>query len=101
MSTAASYAKSVTDVLREHFPDLADPATAGIITNAIWRQASNPRDSFELVVDSPASANWRLKARSEDRRRVYLTCYRRVEREPDAQLVHTVNEALSALEDAK
>ena len=101
MSTAASYAKAVTGVLSEYFEGLADPVTAGIIEGSIERQACNPRDSFELVVDSPASANWRLKARSEDRRRVYLTCYRRVEREPDAQLVHTVNEALSALEDAK
>lgn len=99
MSTSpASYAASVVEVLRKHFPDLADPVTAGIIEEANERQACDQRDSFEFIVDDPGSANWRLKARSKDRRWVYLACYRMTERESDVQLVHTVNTALSVLE---
>ena len=62
--TKASYAAQVVEVLREHFPDLAgDPEAAGIIAAAVSRQMADPRDSFEVIVDSPWTANWRLKAR--------------------------------------
>ena len=55
MSTRkASYAEQVVKVLREHFPDMADPAVARITTEAIRRQALNPLNSFEFIVDNPA-----------------------------------------------
>jgi hypothetical protein len=96
--SADTYAESVVGVLREHFPDLTDPMVAAALTTAIKRQVRNPHEAFEFIVDDPGSANWRLKARSEDRRRVHLACYRRTQRESDVLLTHTVNGALSALE---
>lgn len=95
------YAKSVIEVLRRHFPDLADPDAAGIITDAVRRQACTPRDGFEVIVDDPWTANWRLTPLRKDRRRVHLACYRITRRDSDTQLAHTVNEALSALETPK
>jgi hypothetical protein len=96
-TTAASYAESVVGVLREHFPDLADPTAAEIIARAVRRQANDPHDAFEVIVDNPRSANWRLRAWREDRRRVHLACYRMTERDQDVQFTRTVNDALAAL----
>jgi hypothetical protein len=95
-----SYAESVVGVLREHFPDLADPMVAAALTTAIKRQVRDPHDAFEFIVDDPVAANWRLKARSDDRRRVHLACYRirTARRESDVLLTHTVNGALAALD---
>jgi hypothetical protein len=70
-----SYAAQVVQVLREHFPDLTDPRTAEIVARAIERNARDPQASFEVIVDDPGSARFRLKARSEDRRRVRLAYY--------------------------
>ena len=98
MSAKTSYAESVVGVLREHFPDLTSPITAEIVRRAVDRNASDPHASFEVIVDNPSSANWRLKGLSKDPRRVHLACYRMTERDSDVQLMHTVNDALSALE---
>jgi len=71
---AESYAVSVVQVLRKHFPDL-DTQTSHLAVDAITRQMRNPQDSFEFIVDDPGSARFRLKARSEDRRRVRLAYF--------------------------
>jgi hypothetical protein len=99
--SADSYAESVIGVLREHFEDLANPIVAAALTAAIRHQIRDPNDGFEFIVDDPRSANWRLKARIEDRRRVHLACYRTTRRESDLLLTHTVNGALSALDAAE
>ena len=62
-TTAASYAEAVVRTLAEHFPGLADPMTAGIIKAAVTDQATSPRDTFEVIVDDPRRADWRLKGR--------------------------------------
>ena len=69
------YAASVVEVLRAHFPDLTDPRTAEIARRAIERNARDPQASFEVIVDDPGSARFRLKTRSDDRRRVRLAYY--------------------------
>ena len=93
------YAASVVEVLRAHFPDLADPDVAEVTYHAINQQMRNPRDSFEFIVDDPFSAKWRLKAKSgRDRGRVRLRCYRYNRRQSDNDLEDTVNDALQALE---
>ena len=97
-TTAASYAEAVVRTLAEHFPGLADPMTAGIIKAAVTDQATSPRDTFEVIVDDPRRADWRLKGRPVDRRRVRLICYRPTERDQDVQLLYAVNDALTALE---
>lgn len=98
MTEAPDYAESVVRVLREHTPFLADPFDASIVTELIHRQLGEPRDSFEVIVDSPHAGNWRLKARSDDRRRVRLACFHRDRRAMDDELERTVNDALKALE---
>ena len=99
MTGGLSYGEAVVKVLREHTPFLAGSEDAVIVAGLVDRQASNPRDHFECIADNPALANWRLKARSDDRRRVRLACCRFVRRVADDELERTVNEALEALED--
>ena len=53
MTETKSYAASVVEVLREHFPDLTDPTTAEAITDLIERHARNPQDPFDVIVDDP------------------------------------------------
>ena len=97
---ATSYAEAVMGVLRDHFPAAtwSDPATAAIITTAVRNQASTPRDAFEVIVDDPRRADWRLKSRNGNKRQIRLACYRMVMRDADAELERAVNSALSALE---
>jgi|SRR5581483_9967186 len=94
---AAAYAASVVEVLREFLPDF-DPEAADITAQAVERNARAPQDRFEFIVDNPLKANWRLRTRSVDRRRVRLACYRIRRRPADEDLERTVNEALRALE---
>jgi hypothetical protein len=77
---------------------MADQMTAEIITEAVERQAGDPSDSFEVIVDDPRRADWRLKAARHGRRGVRLACYRMNKRDVDVQLTYTVNTALSALD---
>lgn len=94
-----TYAARVVRVLREHFPDLADETTAEVITDLIERHVRDPKPGFEVIVDDPISAKWRLKAgRWPSRYLVVLTCYRLHPREADVELERTVNEALRALD---
>jgi hypothetical protein len=95
--TPQSYAAQVVQVLREHFPDLGDPVTAEIIADQIERQIQSPQDWFEVIVDTPCLARWRLKARSDDRRRVRLHCYRALPSTAESSLEATMNDALRAL----
>jgi hypothetical protein len=96
-----TYAASVVRVLREHFPDLADPDVAEVTYHAINQQMRDPRDSFEFIVDDPFSAKWRLKAKpGRDRRHIRLRCYRYNRRQSDNDLEDAVNDALAALEPA-
>jgi hypothetical protein len=97
----ADYAAAVVELLRPHFPDLADPVVAGLAEDAIRRHREAPQDPFEFIVDNPVSAKWRLKAYGRDRRRVLLACYRVHPSEADAALSWAVNEALQALEDSR
>lgn len=93
----SAYAASVIKILREHFPDVRDPVVEEILTGAIEQQEHDARSSFEFIVDDPFFAKWRLKADSEDRRRVRLTCYRMHPRPEDSELCTAVNAALSAI----
>ena len=95
----SDYAESVIQILHEHFPGLAgDTLSTQIIRQAVARQALSPSDSFEVIVDDPVTANWRLKAcRGHHRSEVRLSCHRMTERDADVQLKHIVNDALSAL----
>jgi hypothetical protein len=98
MTETRSYAASVVEVLREHFPGLADPATAEVITDLIEHHVRYPLAPFEVIVDDPISAKWRLHADNRDRRRVLLYIHRARHSDAEAELSRTVNNALRALE---
>src|ERR1039457_3336489 len=93
-----AYAASVVKVLREHFPDLADPATTELVTDLIERHVRDPLAPFEVIVDDPRSAKWRLHADNRDRRRVLLYIHRASPSDADAEPSRTVQDALRALE---
>ena len=94
------YAASVVKVLREHFPDLNDPVTAAAVSASVEYNERHPAASFEVIVDDPRSARWRLKASSADRTRVRLAYFPGLPPGSDAgnALEAVVNDALRALE---
>ena len=100
MSDAKDYAASVVEVLREHFPDLNDPVTAAAVSASVEYNERHPAASFEVIVDDPRRACWRLKARSDDRRRVRVAYFPVLP--PDSLDAYAfeslVNDALRALE---
>lgn len=94
-----TYAARVVQVLAEHFPGLADETTAEVVTDLIDRHGRDPETPFEVIVDDPAAAKWRLHADPQDRSRVLLYIHRTRHSEADADLSRAVNDALRALED--
>ena len=56
------YADGVVEVLHVEFSDLDDPMVADVVRTAILHQLAAPAPGFEVILDSPISANWRLKA---------------------------------------
>ena len=101
MTGTETYAARVVEVLREYFPDLRDPVTATAVSAAVEYNARHPSASFEVIVDDPGSARWRLKASSDDRTRVRLAYFPVLPPGSDAgnALEAVVNDALRALED--
>jgi hypothetical protein len=94
-----TYAASVVRVLREHGVSwLPTAMDAEIVTKLIEEQQRDPKDSFEVIVDSPHAARWRLKARSDDRTRVRLACFALGRNSTVVEFERTVNDALRALE---
>jgi len=94
---AHGYTDSVLEVLDEHFKvELADAVTRDVVTSAVSRQALKRSDSFEVIVDAPYIANWRLKP-AVSGRRVRLACYRLNESAADRRREEAVNTALRAI----
>jgi hypothetical protein len=92
-----SYAASVIEVLRPHFPETVS-TDADVLTWWIGHQGSGfATTSAEFIVDDVASARWRLYPHPDDPRRVRLACFRSRPSESDAELERTVNEALSLI----
>lgn len=98
ITDTGAYASAVIGVLREHFRGLADPSTAKVVTDLIEHHARYPLAPFEVIVDDPISAKWRLHADNRDRSRVLLFIHHARPSESDAGLCRTVNDALRALE---
>lgn len=72
-----AYADAVIAALTftTRFPDLSDPTVADVVRQAIMRHAATPYAAFEVIIDDPISANWRLKAHATPGQ-VRLACYR-------------------------
>lgn len=92
------YACGVLHVLASDFPDLRDPVVAGIVKKAVYVNARGfDRVGFEVIVDDPFTANWRLIPAPHDRARVHLACWRKNRTEDDAERWARLNAALDAL----
>lgn len=93
-----TYTAAVIRVLAEEFPaELSNPVTKQIISEAVSRQANRGGDHFEVIVDNPALANWRLKADRQDRRRVRLACCRLPVSPADQERERRINTVLAAI----
>ncbi|WP_329082466.1 hypothetical protein [Streptosporangium sp. NBC_01469] len=68
----------MVDALAEEFPHLRKPETAIRLTACISSHYvdADPRASFEEILDSPATANWRLKPNPDRLGRVRVACCR-------------------------
>lgn len=72
---ADAYADAVMDVLRGEFPGLADPIDSHVVRDSITRNYLSPTGPFEVIIDSPSAANWRLKPHPSRPGRVRLADY--------------------------
>jgi hypothetical protein len=54
--------------------------------------------SFEVIVDDPGRANWRLLGTADDRRRVHLHCFVPPPRRDRWKIEETVNSLLDGLQ---
>ncbi|MFI6743967.1 hypothetical protein ACIBI9_64830 [Nonomuraea sp. NPDC050451] len=52
---------------------MTDPTTAGVVETSIVAYLADPAPGWEVILDSPASANWRLKPDTGNRIRVACT----------------------------
>lgn len=95
---AQRYAAAVVRVLAGDFRDLTDQHIRQIVAENVARQAEAPLASFEVIVDNPISANWRLKADGQDQRRVRLACYRMNPAADDRERERRINTALQTIE---
>lgn len=89
-----SYAENVLAILVEHF-DL-NPTERHVIEEALTRQHTAPSRTFEVIVDSPFSANWRLRPDQADPRLVHLSDYRTPLRTGEDRPVDPRQEAVNA-----
>lgn len=96
-STGSAYSLAVVDVLSREFADLTDETTAEIVSEAVRRYHLDPNTGLEVIVDSPYSANWRLRPDREHPGRVRLACYRFNRSPQDEEREDRLNEALRAI----
>ncbi|MFG2001619.1 hypothetical protein ACGFNU_20955 [Spirillospora sp. NPDC048911] len=93
-----SYAAAVLRVLAEEFPtEMGSPVTTQIISDAVARQADQGSEHFEVIIDDPILANWRLKADRQDPRRVRLACCRLRVSLADQEREKRINTVLAAI----
>jgi hypothetical protein len=73
---AARYAQAVHKALLDDFPRLMERRLTLIVWEMVARQAELASPAFELIVDDPRVANWRLvpDATGSDRWRVQIAC---------------------------
>ncbi|TDC07924.1 hypothetical protein E1267_11930 [Nonomuraea longispora] len=77
----AAYARRVVQALVEHFDELTDAMTSDIVEKSITASLFHPFDGWEVILDSPYVANWKLKPDTGNRIRV--ACIRTPPRTPD------------------
>ena len=94
------YATAVYRVLVAEFPNLRTRTLELLVRDQVGRHAELPSNSFELIVDEPAVANWRLvpEMAGPDRWRVQLACCKVRPSHANAAREQRVNASLRAIE---
>lgn len=97
---AEHYAAAVHRILAEEFPHVGGKTLARLIVENVARQAEMPLRSFELIVDEPTLANWRLvpEQTGPDRWRVQVICCKPRPSHANAAREQRINTALRAIE---
>lgn len=96
-TNAEGYASAVVSVLVTEFSALAEPDTASLVRKVIAQHVAVPTSSFEVILDSPTLANWRLRAHREHPSRVRLACHRLEQTSTDLDQEQRVNAALDRI----
>jgi len=96
---AQRYAAAVHRILVEEFPRLADRTLELIVLEQVGRNAELQWRGFELIVDEPTTASWKLVPDhlGEDRWRVQLACCKPRPSRANAAREQRVNAALRAI----
>lgn len=94
---AGKYAAQVDAVLARMMPSAYAMGDRPVIVDLIAQHARNPKPAFELIVDDPTSARWRLVANRRRAGTVMLVCHRATVSAADRTTELTVNEALVEL----
>lgn len=93
----SAYADAVVTALTAEFPDLADNTTAQIVRSAVAKHVAAPAATFEVILDSPVTANWRLRADREKPAHVRVACYRVTPTQMDLDREQQLNDRLAEL----
>ena len=96
---ATRYATAVYQILAEEFPRLKARTLELHVVEQVGLNAELPLRWFELIVDEPTVANWRLVPDhlSEDRWRVQIACRKPRPSHANAAREQRINEALRAI----
>jgi hypothetical protein len=97
---AQRYAAAVHRILADEFPRLADRTLELIVLEQVGRNAELQSRGFELIVDNPTVASWKLVPDhlGDDRWRVQLACCKPRPSHANAERERRVNSALRAIE---
>lgn len=96
---AEQYASAVYRVLVDDFPNLNTRTLYLLIREQVGRQAEAPSRAFEVIVDDPMVANWKLvpDATGPDRWRVQVACCKPRPSHANARREQRINAALRAI----
>jgi hypothetical protein len=99
---AQRYAAAVHQALTDDFPGLKKRTLELIVLENVARQAEAPSQAFQLVVDDPTVANWRLVPDhvGSDRWRVQLACCKANPSHANSERERRINTALRAISEA-
>lgn len=90
------HVNELADYLADEFDH--DTTTTEVVRNILNRLVDDIPDTFELIVDPPGAANWRLKPdRNNGRWALRMACYRYTPTRDDQARVDRINEHLRNL----
>ncbi|HEY9412390.1 MAG TPA: hypothetical protein VIP77_22620 [Jiangellaceae bacterium] len=93
---AARYAQAVYRVIVGDFPNLQSRTLELLILEQVARQAEAPSPAFEVIIDEPVVANWRLvpEMTGRGRWRVQVACCKPRPSHANARREQRLNAAL-------